>query len=394
MPSTDGRAVWDLVVVGAGPAGSAAALGALAERPDASVLLLDRADFPRDKPCGDGVAPHALDVLQALGAHGLADGFTPVRRMRLGYPSGSSVTADMVRAAHVVPRAVLDDRIVRAAVARGATLRRQRVRSVVPGPEGVVLDGTVRARVVVAADGAGSPTGRQLGLPATPRRRTAVAIRGYAPVHEERAHSQVIAFARRGWPAYAWSFPLGDGRANVGYGEVLPSGGPLQRAYLLRRLDELLPRAAVGATDWRAHHLPLSSGRPRLPDGRVLFVGDAASLINPMTGEGIYYAVLSGSLAGRVAVSSDEPGQAYRTALQARLGRHLRHTTALATLTRSRRVVEAGIRTARQRPQDFAALVEIGLGDGLVTAGLLRHTASGLARGLPRAWTHDEGPSR
>ena len=59
--------LWDLVVVGAGPAGSTAALSALRVRPGASVLLLDRADFPRDKPCGDGIAPHVLDVLSRLG---------------------------------------------------------------------------------------------------------------------------------------------------------------------------------------------------------------------------------------------------------------------------------------------------------------------------------------
>ena len=60
--------IWDVVVVGAGPAGTSAALGALHERPDARVLLLDRSDFPRDKSCGDGVAPHVFDVLRSIGA--------------------------------------------------------------------------------------------------------------------------------------------------------------------------------------------------------------------------------------------------------------------------------------------------------------------------------------
>ncbi|WP_460436661.1 NAD(P)/FAD-dependent oxidoreductase, partial [Angustibacter speluncae] len=124
--------VWDLVVVGAGPAGAAAALGALAARPRARVLLLDRDDLPRDKACGDGVAPHALDVLAALGVEtaSLTEGFAPVARLDLGRPDGPQVAGDMQRAAHVVPRAVLDERIARAAVARGAQLRRHRVRAV------------------------------------------------------------------------------------------------------------------------------------------------------------------------------------------------------------------------------------------------------------------------
>ena len=69
---------WDLVVVGAGPAGTAAALGALTARPGLRVLLLDRADFPRDKACGDGIAPHVLDVLEQVGVTGLRDDQAPV----------------------------------------------------------------------------------------------------------------------------------------------------------------------------------------------------------------------------------------------------------------------------------------------------------------------------
>ncbi len=74
---------WDLVVVGAGPAGATAALAALRADPGLRVLLLDRADFPRDKCCGDGVAPHVLDVLRPLGAADVVDGWEPVRTLGL-----------------------------------------------------------------------------------------------------------------------------------------------------------------------------------------------------------------------------------------------------------------------------------------------------------------------
>src|SRR6478672_3692163 len=112
--------IWDVVVVGAGPAGSSAALAALHERPDARVLLLDRADFPRDKSCGDGVAPHVLDVLEQLGAHDVADGLrrdhSPLTMLQLAL-GGLEVERPMRRPALVVPRVVLDARLVDAAVA-------------------------------------------------------------------------------------------------------------------------------------------------------------------------------------------------------------------------------------------------------------------------------------
>ena len=364
--------VWDVAVVGAGPAGCGAALGALAARSGARVLLLDRSTFPRDKPCGDGIAPHALDVLGRLGVtSGLVDGFAPVRRLRLGFPEGPTVERAMARPAYVVPRAVLDDRLVRAAQAMGARLEKRLVRSVTPRAGHVLVDGDIAARCVVVADGAASRL-----RPAEGRRREAVAIRGYAPVRAGNAGAQVITFARAGWPAYAWSFPIGDGTANVGYGELREEGRATTRTRLLERLDELLPGAAAGAGGWRAHHLPLSTGRRQQPDGRVLYAGDAASLVNPLTGEGIYYAVLSGSLAGRAAMSgAADPGRRYRAAMATALGRHLRHTTAAAAVASRPRLVVAGVRAAARDARVFDDLVELGLARGLLTPRL----ASGLA---------------
>ena len=374
--------MWDLIVIGGGPAGSSAALAALQQRPTARVLLLDRADFPRDKACGDGIAPHALDILLTLGFDPAAvvEGYRPVDRLELGFACGPQVRGLMQRPAHVVPRAVFDARLVEAAVARGAVLRRQRVRTVTHASDCVLVDGEA-ARVVVGADGANGVVRRQVGVSSPPDGTVAVAIRGYAPVRREHAEVQVITFARSGWPAYAWTFPLGDGRANIGYGEVVRPGAPLRRTQLLDRLDELLPSVSTGATDLRAHHLPLSTGRPRQPDGRVLLAGDALSLVNPLTGEGIYYAVHSGALAGRAAVRRGvvaEPGAAYRRDLAAALGRHLRHTSAVASLASRSWVFAAGVKAAARHPAVFDDLVELGLGRGLLTPRVV----SGLAASL------------
>lgn len=377
------RDEWDLVVVGAGPAGSATALSALRTNPDARVLLLDRADFPRDKACGDGVAPHALDVLAQLEVTNATDRFRPVSRLRLRSPGGSEVVRPMRRDAYVIPRTVLDARLCAAAVAAGATLARHQVRRVSIDTRRVVVDGEIGGRVLVGADGAESVVRRSLGLSAPPDGHVAVAIRGYARAPADLCHEQVIVMAKGGWPAYAWSFPVGDGSVNVGYGEVLQDR-PLTRAHLLDRLATMLPGLGPDPATLRAHRLPLSSRRPRQPDGRVLLAGDAASLINPLSGEGIFYAVLSGALAGAGVRLGAGAGAAYRRALRRRLVGHLRHTSSAAWLASRGGVVDAGVATARRHQHAFDDLVDLGLGDGRLTARALvaigRESVASLAR--------------
>jgi menaquinone-9 beta-reductase len=362
---------WDVVVVGGGPAGAAAALAARGA--GRSVLILDGAHFPRDKVCGDGVAPEALDVLAGLGLDPaeVTEGYPAVPRLRLRSPGGTTVERTMHRPAHVVPRAVFDHRLLSAALAAGAELRRHTVRRVEEGHGRVEVDGAVAGDVVIAADGSESVVRRALGIPPNRPTHTAIAIRGYAPDPFGDAGVQVIATTDQRWPAYAWSFPLGDGRANVGYGELV-SGG-VTRGGLLAGLERLLP--GMAADGLRAHRLPLSTGRPRLPDGRVLLAGDAASLINPLTGEGIFYAVLSGALAGAAAVHGPDAGRAYRQALRRRLGRHLLHSSTAALISRWPRLMDAAFRAAADDQAVFDDVVDLGLADGRLTARTLAAAA-------------------
>lgn len=374
----------DVAVVGAGPAGASAALAA--RRAGASVLLLDRVDFPRDKACGDGVAPHVLDVLAGLGVPDPVAGYPPVGVLRLAGPGGEEVARRLRRPAYTVPRQVFDARLVAAAVAAGADLRRHSVRRITGGDhrDPVVIDDTFAADVVIGADGAGSVVRRALGHAGNPDGHLGLAIRGYAPIRGQPVEQRIVTCRER-WPAYAWMFPIGDGRANVGYGEVL-RGAPLTRAHLLDRLAALLPGLELGeVTGLRAHHLPLSTRRPPPGRGRMLLAGDALSLINPFTGEGIFYAVLSGALAGAVAgaVAGGEPvraGVAYAAALRARLGRHLRHSGAAAWLSRRPWLVDGAVRAARRRGAVFDTLVELGLGDGLLGSGTLLRIGAGVVR--------------
>ncbi|MCX4386692.1 geranylgeranyl reductase family protein [Micromonospora peucetia] len=374
---TVGRDEFDVVVVGAGPAGSAAALAA--RRAGASVLLLDRSDFPRDKACGDGIAAHALDVLDELGVSDAVAGHTPLPALRLVGPGGGTVARALPRPAYTVPRRVFDARLVAAAVVAGAQLRRHVVRHIEVRADRVVLDGGLTARAVVGADGAGSIVRRVLGQRPNPDRHLALAIRGYAPALPGPPEQLIVTSAPR-WPAYAWSFPIGNGRANVGYGEVL-RGEPLTRAHLVDRLGALLPETdPTTVTDLRAHHLPLSTHRPSPGLGRVVLAGDALSLINPFTGEGIFYALLSGALAGAAAAGSPEQAaRRYADGLRRRLGTHLRHSSLAAWLARHRRVVDAAVRAARRDERVYRAVVELGLGDGRLDARTLGMIGIGLS---------------
>jgi menaquinone-9 beta-reductase len=376
------------VVVGAGPAGAAAALEARRLRPDAAVALVDKAAFPRDKACGDGIGPHATDELAALGASGVLEGYPPIRGLRLRSPSGMEVAGDPARPNHVVPRAVLDARLVEAATAAGAALHRATVRRLEQHDGMVVVDGELAARVVVGADGANSAVRRLLGAPPNPDRALAIAVRGYASAPAGRPE-QLIAWVAEGWPAYVWSFPTGTGVANVGYG-LLRSRFHGDRVELHRRLHDLLPEADPDPASLRAHHLPFSSSRPPLGRGRVLLAGDAASLVNPLSGEGIYYALLSGRLAARAALTAPrDPVAAYRRLLTRALGRHLRHASVLARAIHAPALAEAGLGAAAASPRLFDTLVELGLGQARITPRLLAALPAGLLRA--RAATRGTG---
>jgi menaquinone-9 beta-reductase len=370
--------VHDVAVVGAGPAGAAAALRVLQLAPESRVLLLDAADFPRDKTCGDGIAAPVFDLLDALGVPGLDASSPPVPRLRLRTPSGRTVDRVCARPSRVIPREVFDAALVAAAVQRGAQLRRHRVRGLEVRADRVVLDGRFAAATVVGADGANSTVRRLLGAPPTPPASVAVAIRGYAPTTPDPA-ALTIEYADGAYPAYAWSFPLADGGANVGYG-VFDRRGSATRKEFLTMLRKLLPGQEPDPDTVRGHHLPLSTGPRFQPDGRVLLVGDAAAAINPLTGEGIYDAVASGALAGRAALLGAGAGAAHRAAMARTFGHHHRHTGVMARLAARPRFLDAAISAAAAHATVFDAAVDLGLARGTVPPAALGLVLAHLAK--------------
>jgi geranylgeranyl reductase family protein len=312
--------IHDVIVVGAGPAGSTAA-ASLARR-GRDVLLVDRAEFPRDKPCGDGIPPGTVGILHDLGLReGLdAAGFTRVRAVRLVSARGRDFTVPFDPRREdtqflVAPRIKFDDLLRRHAVASGARFARASVRSALierGRVAGVELENgekrQVRARHVIAADGATSVMSRSLSTVRANEAHRGVAIRAYLDGIDTRTFAAEFHFQSALAPGYAWIFPLGADRANVGVimrtDRFKRCGATLQEL-LGRFLDSPDVRARLAGdarpydlATWQLPYATPSSNR-RAVSG-VLFTGDAGRFIDSMTGEGIHHAVATGAIAADV----------------------------------------------------------------------------------------------
>lgn len=317
-----------MAVVGAGPAGTAAAitLAGLELR----VTILDRASFPRDKCCGDGLTTGALRHLEELGLDPRAvASWQPVREARVRAPNGRQAAFplpdDGTVYAASAQRVDLDAALVELARRKGVEVLEGRAlcrAALEPGGQVVRLgfeDGTeVRAWYAIGADGMWSPLRKLLGLGETGYLGEWHAVRQYFDGAGPLARHLWIWFEPDLIPGYAWSFPLPDGRVNVGLGVQRQTGrstGQLkaQWADVLARphIGEVLGDAARPDGPWKAWPIPARISRiPKSGlEGRVLFVGDAARAADPMTGEGIAQALETGRLAGEViaAAGPDRP---------------------------------------------------------------------------------------
>ncbi|MDX1509987.1 MAG: geranylgeranyl reductase family protein [Nitriliruptorales bacterium] len=383
----------DLAIVGGGPAGAAAAIAARQAHEDLEVLLIDRARFPRDKACGDGIGPECVVALADLGLEDLLDDLDPVHRVEVRAPDGGEVSGPVPRPGWVLPRFALDDRLHRAAVAAGAEPVTARVGPVRESDDAVEIPGVCRARWVIGADGANSRIRRAAGFPSGHEQPTGLAMRGYAD--GPTLDALLIRFVDDAWPAYAWAFPLGEGRANVGYG-TFDRANVAGRDDLEASIRRHLPEFTVAGDTLRAHHLPLASVRPALGRKRILLVGDAANLVHPLTGEGITYALVSGRLAGAAVgaftrTGGDGPGGRYEQAIARELGRHLRHVRFAARLFRHRTPVNLSVAAAAADAAMLGQLAEFALGTGTITPGLVRGLTGAAVR--RRAWQRTRASS-
>lgn len=303
---------FDLAVIGSGPSGSTVAYAAA--KAGLRVALVDRQPFPRDKPCGDGIGPGAVRTAQQLGLGDIFRGDTPIRAVRLIGPDGTELNAEIPSVdgrsmeGYVVPRLDFDKRLFDCAIAQGVTSLTEvkfagtellADRRVVRLQRRDHSQMTLSAYVLVGADGAHSAVRKALGVPQSSPQHTGIAMRAYAKCSDFDEGGSVgprlyFQFNRDLLPSYGWVFPTGAGLVNLGI------GGPLlaiqRRGRNLKQLtaafaDQLRQQDLTLGEPYalRAHHLPHFAGLPKLVHPRAALIGDAASMINPASGEGIAY---------------------------------------------------------------------------------------------------------
>ncbi len=318
----------DVVIIGAGPGGSATA-HYLARR-GLDVLLLDKADFPRDKTCGDGLTPRAVGVLQDMG---LAEdlrrvGYT-IRRFEVFAPNGRS-TGDAVMLhngmpdyALVVPRLKLDDAIRRRAMQSGARfephIHVNDVCAVVSNGTGhVEVKGerhgrsvSFAARLAVIATGANTGLLLRTGiLRAQPK--MIVAARAYFAGVQGLADAWTLRFDNAPLPGYGWVFPIAADAANIGVGYFKRNRTGSARGFFeaFGQSPAMRTLLAEARQAGPIRGYPLRDDFLESPTfgRRILLVGEAAGLVNPLTGEGIDYALESGRMAADHAYGMLEAG--------------------------------------------------------------------------------------
>ena len=317
--------VCDVLVVGAGPSGIAAALEL--QSTGQTVVVIDKAFFPRDKCCGDGLTTGALRILDELGFDPqTVPNWTVCSDVWLRSPSGSEMQFSLPtrgQFAAIAPRIELDNALVQLARSRNirvleghefVSVREQTSDHItidINSSSNSNKSETIRSKFVIASDGMWSPVRKSLGMSTPGYLGEWHAFRQYANNVTGSAKDRLhVWFEKDLLPGYAWSFPLQDGRVNIGFG-ILRGG-----KYSVQQMKDLWPNLlarkhiahALGSgvvmedrhTAWpipaRVTSAPLSSGR-------VLFIGDAACVTDSLTGEGIGQALLSGQLGAQAIVA-------------------------------------------------------------------------------------------
>lgn len=362
----------DILIVGAGPGGAAAATEAARNGLDA--VVVDKASFPRDKCCGDGLTTGALRQLDQLGLdptnvpswRAVNDVWvrTPSGRERpFPLPSQRRSPGTGVFAA-VARRQELDMALVDLARSAGAEIFERHalvaltqsddaIEAMVEGPTGKV---TITADYLIAADGMWSTTRKLLGIDAGGYRGDWHAFRQYFDNVGSRAAEELLVwFEPDLLPGYAWSFPVGAGSANVGFGILRKPGQSVQVMkdlwpQLLARphIAEALGDAATPEASHRAWPIPARLGSLPVTRDRVLFTGDALAAADPMTGEGIGQAIETGRLAAEAVIggSTTDPSSVtdrYERELRVGMMRDHRLARGLSSVLSTRRGVEASV---------------------------------------------------
>ncbi len=377
-----------IIILGAGPGGATAAMSLASQ--GQPVTLIDKANFPRDKICGDAISGKVVDTLRkidpALAARLAADHkHLPCWGVQFVAPSGEVLSVpfrwnaeEKQQLPHapgfIARRMDFDDWLLREALQSGPVDFRpgMSIRSIERSGAGFVLKSSggesLSCRILIAADGAQSLAAKSLSNYSMDAAHHSAAVRAYyrgvSGLHEENFIE--LHYLRDLVPGYFWIFPLPDGRANVGLG--LRSDVISKRRIDLKKVMESIIREhphfrerfrhAEAEASPRGFGLPLGSRRRKISGDGFLLVGDSASLIDPFTGEGIGNAMISGRLAARrvleglqAGVSCDESFlSTYDRQVYHQLGDELRLSHQLQRLASYPRLFNFVVRKANRNP--------------------------------------------
>jgi len=394
---------FDVAIVGAGPAGTSTALHLLRLRPRTTIALLDRAKLPREKPCGGAISRAGLRVLEGLDATPRALSVDSVKIHAIRVRSNGRVNEheEDEPLAEVVYRAPFDAALAREAARRGANLLEDHRVVGLEGRKLVTERGPIEARIVVGADGTGSAVRRLAGFPELGRRARLLVTETKGVDRDDvlRGDRGVLEFdlGARGFDGYVWHFATTlEGRDAVSRGVYHFRGNHTGDANALRDTmrDVLSERGLDEKTRGKSYtervfvdanaELALASG--------VVLVGEAAGLVDPITGEGIAQALASGRVAAEeIARALDSNGVdpfRYRTAIaELPCVRHLRQSAQLSRLVHGRfsgvfndalaacpSAVAAGCDWYAEVPLGMPRIVQVGtsMALALVRAGIRR----------------------
>jgi menaquinone-9 beta-reductase len=360
----------DVVIVGGGPAGTAAAI--TLARNGKSVTIIDKAVFPRDKCCGDGLTTGCLRRLQTLGLDPKrVASWQDFNDVRVGAPSGRvahfPLPRQLGRFAAVARRMDLDYALVELARDHGVTVREgQQLTGATQTAESVTLQldhDELVAPYVIGADGMWSSLRKALvgpvtGGPTTPYLGEWHAQRQYfSNVHTAESRDLWVWFEKDLLPGYVWCFPLPDGNVNFGFGierspDVATKTMKATWASLLERphIRRVLGDAAIPEDTPKAWPIPCGIDHAVLSRGRALFVGDAALAGDVLTGEGIGQALQTGMAAARaILVGGYDPTKAaaeYEAEVLRELGPDHRMSHKLTEWLKHERVANAALRVS------------------------------------------------
>ncbi len=358
--------MYDAIIVGAGPAGSTAAL--YADRLNLNCIMVDKAIFPRDKICGDALSGKSVRVMQDLNLIEEVEKLdgSVINRITFGSPSHSEFNVYLkgsennhhITKGFVIPRKIFDYYLFKKAESVTDTIQGFKVKDLVyendrlSGIKGITIDGneeTIYAPLVLGCDGANSIISRKVGLYEMNMNHTSVAIRCYYKNVKDLTDQIELHYVDEVKPGYFWIFPAGNGKANIGIG-LSKTIAKKDKRTLSQIMDEIIhssyfkdrfsdAKPLEKPVGW---NLPMGSiHRKNYGDGYML-LGDAAGLIDPFTGEGIGNAMVAAKYAIQVASKakketdySEQQLKEFDKLLWGEIGKELRTSTKLQSLSRS-----------------------------------------------------------